>query len=280
MFDQPLYVQINFWLLISSAAVAFLLCCLPPRTRQRYIADGREVDLPAVPTVCTCRNPQAVDVLLTLFYIGSSTFLFAYSYCLSFWPEDVEAEDITAVDQWFNSIFPLFIYLPLVLRYVTINGMQCRFNSRNIALTILSLGLIYIASLLISTSGLVEWLMRITGTPLTQQAVESLQHAPDSHFLPMAMGAVVVAPIIEEIFFRGFIFRVLSARVGMLTGALVSSLFFGAVHVSLIQTLLLTIFGIVQCRLYVKTGSIIYPMLMHMLFNSLSVLSIYLHIMK
>lgn len=278
MTDQALYVQINLWLLCGSAAVAFLLCFLPPCTRQRYLAGETIVDLPALPTVHTCHEPQVADVLLTLFYIGSSALLFAASYVTSFYPEDVEAPDITTADMWFNTFLPLIIYVPLLIRYATANGVQFSPAWKHLASTIMSLGFIYLVSIALGISGLVEWLVEVTGTPQTQEAVESLQKADIAEFLPMAVGACIVAPIVEEIFFRGFIFRVLSARVGILAGAFFSSLFFGAVHFSLVQCIILTIFGIVQCRLYVKTGSILYPMLLHFLFNSATVLQIFLNV--
>lgn len=278
MTDQALYVQINLWLLCGSAAVAFLLCFLPPRTRQRYLAGEGIVDLPAIPTVHTCREPQVADVLLTLFYIGSSALLFAASYITSFYPEDVEAPDITTADMWVNALLPLVIYLPLLVRYVVINGIKFSPTLINLALTILSLGFIYLVSIALGISGLVEWLVEVTGTPQTQEAVESLKKADLADFLPLAVAACIIAPIVEEFFFRGFIFPVLSARVGILAGAVISSLFFGAIHLSLVQCPVLTIFGIVQCRLYVKTGSILYPILLHFLFNSVASLQIFLSI--
>jgi membrane protease YdiL (CAAX protease family) len=71
---------------------------------------------------------------------------------------------------------------------------------------------------------------------------------------------LITAPIAEEIFFRGFIFPGLIGRLGVWGAALASGLFFGAVHISSVDTIGLVIplgaIGVFLALLYARTGSL------------------------
>lgn len=71
----------------------------------------------------------------------------------------------------------------------------------------------------------------------------------------------VIAPIAEELFFRGFVFTSLR-RWGLWPAALVAGAIFGAIHLGSAPDALylpiLAIFGVVLCLLYARTGSL-YP---------------------
>jgi membrane protease YdiL (CAAX protease family)/uncharacterized RDD family membrane protein YckC len=91
-----------------------------------------------------------------------------------------------------------------------------------------------------------------------------------------AIGAVVliaiVAPIAEELFFRGMLFGGLRKRLSPLLAALISGAVFGAVHaatgVSAIPPLIL--FGVVLALLYERTGSLVPGIIGHVLNNGLA----------
>lgn len=85
-----------------------------------------------------------------------------------------------------------------------------------------------------------------------------------------AFGAIVSAPIVEELVYRGLLFRALS-RFGLWPAAIGSGAIFGAVHASAVpwQSLLpLAVLGIGLALLYHVTGSIIAPIGMHAAFNA------------
>jgi membrane protease YdiL (CAAX protease family) len=85
---------------------------------------------------------------------------------------------------------------------------------------------------------------------------------------------VVVAPISEEVCFRGMLFGGLRERLPRLAAALISALIFGGLHattgISAVPPLI--IFGFVLALLYERTGSIIPGILLHMLNNSVALL--------
>jgi membrane protease YdiL (CAAX protease family) len=86
----------------------------------------------------------------------------------------------------------------------------------------------------------------------------------------------VIAPVVEEIFFRGFLFQGFRQKYGWLTAVLLSSAIFGAAHldpVSLIPTFIL---GCVLAFLYHKSNSLWPGILFHAAINSFSLLAVYI----
>jgi membrane protease YdiL (CAAX protease family) len=82
----------------------------------------------------------------------------------------------------------------------------------------------------------------------------------------------LVAPLVEEFFFRGFIYPVLWKRLGPLWGALITGAIFGLGHAPAPWVSLgaLAVFGFGLCLLYWRTGSIIPGMALHALNNSIT----------
>jgi membrane protease YdiL (CAAX protease family) len=89
--------------------------------------------------------------------------------------------------------------------------------------------------------------------------------------------AIVIAPVAEEMFFRGFLFHGLWARLGLWGGAFLSGLAFGAIHVTGADKLGLVIpfavIGALFARLVAKTGSLWNAIVAHMIFNAIGVLA-------
>jgi uncharacterized protein len=89
----------------------------------------------------------------------------------------------------------------------------------------------------------------------------------------VAVLVCVLAPIAEEIFFRAFCFTALRRTLGMLPGALLTGIIFGAIHLggTEIEFIVpLMVFGFFLCLLYVKTGSLLPCIVLHALNNSLA----------
>lgn len=93
----------------------------------------------------------------------------------------------------------------------------------------------------------------------------------------LVIGAVVLAPLWEEVFFRGLLFTAMHRRFGFAPAAIVSSLAFGLVHVEgftlgsaylVLQTGLL---GLLFAWLLRRTGTLLAPMAAHALNNLFAV---------
>ncbi len=124
---------------------------------------------------------------------------------------------------------------------------------------------------LIQGLGYMEW-MESLGVDAVQDTVRLLQKETDPAILGlMALAAVIIAPLCEEIVFRGYLYPVMKRFSGPWIAAICSGLIFAAAHGSLAALLPLAIFGFVLAVLYEKTGSIWAPMAVHFCFNGATV---------
>ena len=84
--------------------------------------------------------------------------------------------------------------------------------------------------------------------------------------------ALVVAPVAEEIFFRGFIFGGVATRYGFMKGALASAALFSIAHIEPLKFLPLFVLGFLLAWIYHKTGALWGSMIAHLLNNALALL--------
>ena len=104
---------------------------------------------------------------------------------------------------------------------------------------------------------------------------DSLPSAPDfvesgpNLFAWGAVLAVVVAPVAEETFFRGFIFGGLRGRIGFWWAAAASATLFAFAHLDPITFVPIFIIGLVLVWVYSRTGSLWYSIQLHMGYNAI-----------
>jgi len=116
------------------------------------------------------------------------------------------------------------------------------------------------------------------------QAPEQVsQDLPAIGTLATIVYAVVLAPIGEELFFRGVLFRSLRDRHGFLGGALGSGFAFGLIHYipgpaldSLLLMSVMVFTGLGLAYIYERRGSILAPIAAHVTFNVIGLALIYL----
>jgi uncharacterized protein len=104
-----------------------------------------------------------------------------------------------------------------------------------------------------------------------QRVVEDL--GADTNKLLLVLGAlvvIVVAPVCEEIFFRGILFTVLRQRMPLWPAAVIDGVLFGFVHGSLVIVPVLAVLGIAFCYVYERTGSIFPTIALHALNNTVA----------
>ena len=91
--------------------------------------------------------------------------------------------------------------------------------------------------------------------------------------------AIVIAPIFEELFFRGFIQPLLSRTFGVIAGVLLTAVLFGSLHLmeyawAWQYALFISLAGAVFGWLRARTNSIIPSTVMHGAFNAVSVIAL------
>ena len=89
----------------------------------------------------------------------------------------------------------------------------------------------------------------------------------------------VAAPICEEVFFRGMLFRLLRTRLPLWAAVLLSAMAFGLAHASpAVSAALLPTFmymGIVLAVVYVRTGWLTNTILLHAASNAIATVAVY-----
>ena len=90
-------------------------------------------------------------------------------------------------------------------------------------------------------------------------------------FVLEVISSIILAPIIEELFFRGVLFNRLKIRTGVIAAMIISSAIFAIAHeFGGITSAFL--FGLCMCIIYLKTDNILMTMSIHFLNNLVAVL--------
>ena len=79
-----------------------------------------------------------------------------------------------------------------------------------------------------------------------------------------------VAPIIEEMLFRGVAFPAMLRHTSLTRSMIFVSLIFAAIHLTPTALVPLFVFAMALSLAYLYTGNILVPIVMHLLFNSVS----------
>ncbi|MEM7790316.1 MAG: type II CAAX endopeptidase family protein [Verrucomicrobiota bacterium] len=88
--------------------------------------------------------------------------------------------------------------------------------------------------------------------------------------------AVFLAPLVEEIIFRGCIYRFLKSKAARLPAQIFSATLFGLMHQNLLALFPLIVVGIILAHIYEKSGSIYVPICFHACFNAFSLIMLFL----
>lgn len=94
--------------------------------------------------------------------------------------------------------------------------------------------------------------------------------------LLMALAAVVIAPLTEELLFRGFLYGVCKRYTDSWFAAICTSLLFATVHLHVASFLPLFSLAMVLVFAYEMTGCLLVPMLIHGLFNGFMIVAMLL----
>ena len=118
--------------------------------------------------------------------------------------------------------------------------------------------------------GLLQYFSIIKEFPV-QPLVELLAtDIPMLDFLIIAILGVAFVPVVEEIIFRGCLYRFLKARHTIFIAQLISAALFALLHDNLNSFIPLVFIGFILARIYESTGSIYKTIFFHAFFNASS----------
>lgn len=110
---------------------------------------------------------------------------------------------------------------------------------------------------------------------LEQDIVTSLKQSAPEEIFKFIISIVIVAPIIEEITFRGLFYRILKKNYSILISSVIVALIFSIVHLNILAFTVLVTLSLFLNYIYEKYGNIFYPILLHSTFNILMTILIF-----
>lgn len=105
-------------------------------------------------------------------------------------------------------------------------------------------------------------------------ARELTDRADGGAFVVLGLFVVVVAPVVEELFYRGLLLRAMSRRWGDRAAVVASSAVFAASHFELVVFPGLFVFGVVLAVLAVRTGRLGASIATHVGFNAVTIVAL------
>lgn len=114
-------------------------------------------------------------------------------------------------------------------------------------------------------------------TPQRQPVVELFLKEKNMTFLfYTSLFAAMVGPVVEELFFRGFMYTALRKYTGVFWSTVATAALFSTLHAHVVGTLPIFILGILLAYLYEKTGTIISSITVHVIHNLSMVVLVFL----
>lgn len=261
------------------------------------LLEGMPPDLP-VPASPHAQVPEdlrvpwdGLDVVLLLFFgLGSTILLaqvlrFVFAVFFALTPE--QTRNVATVNTAFavthQVAFSLamlgFIWMQMRLRFHAPFWKTLRFRAVQVGelsrrATVFAL--LVSGAITAMSVNLISALLR---TPAKLPIEQLFQNRP-SILMVMAAG-IVVAPFVEEVMFRGFLYPVLARRLGRMAGITVTGVLFGLMHAAQLwggwgQIVLLIGVGILFTYARAQTGSVLASYLLHLGYNTFLLLGFYL----
>lgn len=111
------------------------------------------------------------------------------------------------------------------------------------------------------------WIMLAEQLPSLQKSVEAMNAGTENIAGGNAFGtfmiAVIAAPVVEEILFRGIVLRSMRKFAPAWAAILISSVLFGVYHLNIVQAAYATLMGIAAGILYERKRNLLFPILVH-----------------
>lgn len=220
-----------------------------------------------------------VQGLITIIIYSVGYFLVVpYSIALALQYGLLQQSQVLVVSGFLISI--VLITIVLVMKTLSLENIVKWNWSKRIQETLRNLVLIFVA--LLVSNGVITLVTELNTSENQNIIIEVFRQSP---FYIMFL-AVVFAPIVEEIVFRGIIYRTLRYLKFKWFAVFVSTFLFGMIHImnalfmgNFEDTWFILVYmaiGFFMIRIYEHSGDIISPILLHMGYNAIAVLTLYL----
>ncbi len=117
-------------------------------------------------------------------------------------------------------------------------------------------------------NGYYAFLLSLLGQQMREDATPIIEQLATPW--PLVFSVVIVAPFVEETFFRGFVFAGLRARMDWWWAAIISAAVFAAAHGELLFFVPAFVFGLLFAFVYQRTNSVWPGMFLHFFVNAVA----------
>ena len=271
---MPTYYVWNITIIIAAVLLCWLPIVLSGLKQILQRCNDAEPKLPRIPLFPGSSFPNIFDALGALL-----VFVFMAFSCLPTNGGD-ETSDVSLSSLVISCLGMLLLYLPFMVRliYVTSRtnamGLHRPIPMRSKLLPVIPVVFLSIAfNVFFEESGCLKAIAEATDSDLLQGPMKMVMTGDWTMRSYVIIQALIIAPIGEECLFRGFLFNIIRDKWGTVAGAAISSLAFASIHFSLPQLIPLFVLALLQCRLYMKTRTLVAPILVHFIFNAISVMA-------
>jgi membrane protease YdiL (CAAX protease family) len=241
----------------------------PPPATRGHVPEGtppRE-DLPAWPAW----TPFAAMLLTLVIAIAGATVITVVAQLAGM---DISAKDTPPGVQIGGTVIQdvALIVSALVFAKVTDGSLSAwQFGLRRVRLGPAVGWLVLVWVIFIALSAVYATLVNAPET--SNQAEELGADNSTLNLIAVAILVTVIAPLAEEIFFRGFMFTALRRWIGWVGGGLATAAVFAVIHLGSVDAVFLPpllLLGFLLCVLYHRTGSLLPCLALHALNNGLA----------
>lgn len=102
---------------------------------------------------------------------------------------------------------------------------------------------------------------------------QSIGRAASSDAVTAVVTVCLLAPIFEELIFRGIILGELSRGRSFIAANIIQAVVFGAMHLNVIQGIYAALIGFVLGMIYIRSKNLAVPMMVHVCFNTINTFS-------
>jgi membrane protease YdiL (CAAX protease family) len=129
--------------------------------------------------------------------------------------------------------------------------------------------------LILAASYLASYFLHTDPSTDSQEIIQVFERSSTlSQRLPIILLAVAIAPVAEELAFRGYLYGVMRRYFGAFPALVFTAVLFAIIHLNVPTLFPLFILSCLFTVSYEATGSLLVPMTMHSLFNTLNLVAI------
>ncbi|MFP4457106.1 MAG: CPBP family intramembrane glutamic endopeptidase [Clostridia bacterium] len=175
-----------------------------------------------------------------------------------------------------NVLMNLFMIIIIPIIYSHREVIRDFFNKSLVSSKTIQSGIFYglvAIAVNILVGALLFYLYSMLGVePKQQQVVQLVEGTKNLNPIFLYFAIAISAPIAEEIFFRGVVFRTFALKINYRNAIIMSSILFSLLHFDLYYIPQIFLISLVFSVAYNETGSILTPIIAHLISNSLFII--------